>query len=50
MTEVIFGNVLSALSMGAGALIILFIHRSITHQNAHRRPSCRIISNQSANK
>jgi ZIP family zinc transporter len=32
MTEVIFGSVLSALSTGAGALIILFIHSSITHR------------------
>ncbi|MEH7306150.1 ZIP family metal transporter [Neobacillus drentensis] len=32
MTEVIYGSVLSALSTGAGALIILFIHHSITHR------------------
>ncbi|MFP5111068.1 hypothetical protein ACSU64_01595 [Bacillaceae bacterium C204] len=32
MTKVIFGSVLSALSTGAGALIILFIHQSITHR------------------
>jgi len=29
VTKVIFGSVLSALSTGAGALIILFIHQSI---------------------
>src|SRR4051812_48007500 len=32
MTEVIIGSILSALSTGAGALIILFIHHSITHR------------------
>lgn len=32
MTKVIFSSVLSALSTGAGALIILFIHQSITHR------------------
>ncbi|MEH7334831.1 ZIP family metal transporter [Neobacillus drentensis] len=32
MFEVIFGSVLSALSTGAGALVILFIHDSITHR------------------
>ena len=32
MKEVIFGSVLSALSTGVGALLILFIHHSITHR------------------
>ncbi|MFL6554854.1 MAG: ZIP family metal transporter, partial [Bacillus sp. (in: firmicutes)] len=32
MAEVIFGSVLSALSTGAGALLILVIHQSITHR------------------
>lgn len=32
MVEVFVGSVLSALSTGAGALIILFINQSVTHR------------------
>ncbi|PLR97502.1 ZIP family metal transporter [Bacillus sp. T33-2] len=32
MSEVIFGSVLSALSTGLGALVILFMDRSVTHR------------------
>jgi ZIP family zinc transporter len=32
MMEVFVGSVLSALSTGAGALIILFINQSLTHR------------------
>ncbi|WHY93392.1 ZIP family metal transporter [Neobacillus cucumis] len=32
MADVLIGSILSALSTGAGALIILFIHHSVTHR------------------